>query len=444
MALAPVTTGGKGAALSPGLIHIRYIALGLTLWLAWGMGMAALADSSHDNGDGSATNNARLLPGVYPPAPGSVVVAPPREPFDPFFDVDWAVSLRGGFTHDADGQRYDVLLVPQLSLDHEGRRAAIGLDAEAEIGLPIEGQQTQVEALRTGFDAAYALDSVTQLTLNGELTYTQPDAGDPDIADTVAIPAPSATAALGAGVSRQFGLFNVSLDGTAERIVYGTTWMEDGTSRLNGDQNRWELDAGLRVGYQITPIFEVFGQGDVGRDIFDHPSPSLGVKADATSYALTAGVAGKWNGILEAEVSAGTGLRKFDAASLPEIRSTVFDANVTFTPDPTLRLTAGVGSAIEPAGLNGQGYARIETSAAADVEYIVNSWLRLRASAGWYTARFEGSTATETGHGVGVGGDYKVNAHTQVSADYAFNHTAKSGETPEDSHKVTVGVTLTR
>lgn len=430
--------------MSRGSIQFRYAALGLTLVLAAGLPTGSFAASSHDEGDGAAADNARLLPGIYPPAPGTYVAEPPMEPYDPFFDVDWAVSLRGGFTHDADGERYEVLLVPQLGLDHEGRRSSIGFDAEAELGLPVDGQETQLETVRAGFEGSYALDNVTDVTLDGALSFTQPDAGDPGVADTVAVPAPYATGAIGAGISRRFGLFNVALDGAAERTVYGTTQMLDGTSVSNGDENRWDLDAGLRVGYQITPIFEVFGRGEAGRDVFDHASPDLGVKADATSYALTAGIAGTWNGILEAEVSAGTGLRQFDAAGLPDIRSTLFDANVTFTPDPTLRLTAGVGSAIEPTGLGSPGYARIETSAEAEAEYIVNSWLRLRASAAWYTARFEGSSATETGHGIGVGADYKVNAHTQVSADYAFAHTAQSGEIPEDSHKVTVGVTLTR
>jgi len=414
--------------LSLRFTQFRYSVLGLTVLLApVAVAWTALAQEGEE----------RLLPGLYPAAPGS---AGPVEPYDSAFDVDWAVSLRGGFTHDAEGQRYDVVLVPRVGLE----RDKVGIGLEAELGLPVDGQAGRIERFGGDVEGSYAIDRDTEISLRGSVGYEQSDAAEPGIADAVAVPAGSARADFGVGIARQWGLFGAALDAGIERTVYGETQMRDGTLVPNGDRNLVALDAGLRVGYQVTPILEVFGEGEVGRDLFDHASPALGEKADATRYALRGGVAGSWNGILEAEVSAGTGLRQYEAEGLPDMRSTLFDAHVTFTPDSTVRLSAGLGSSVEPVGPDMPGYARIETSASADAEYNVNSWLRLRASAGWYTARFEGSEETETGHDLGVGADYKVNAHTQLSADYAFAHSARSSETPEDSHRMTVGVTVAR
>lgn len=381
----------------------------------------------------------RLEPGLYPVAPGT----PPGEPFDLPVDVDWSVALRGSYVEDDDGSRYEALLVPQVSLTRAGGRWGATLDGEAELALPVEGE-AHLESLRLGASGTYALDSLTDVTLSGALAYIQPNPHDPGIADDVADPADSISGSVGLGVTRRFGLFSASLDGGLARTVYGPTELTDGTERLNGEDNLWAIDGGLRVGYQITPILEVFGRGTLERDLFDHDVPGLGVKADATQYAVHAGVVGNWRGILTAEASVGAGLRRFDAGVLDEIESTLFDARLTYTPNSTVSLSAGLGRTLEAAGVDANGTARIETRADVALAYTVNRLLRLRSSADWYEADLEGSGETETGYGLGLGADYRLGPHTQLSADYGYARTEKSTDTPEDTHRVTVGVTVSR
>jgi len=86
----------------------------------------------------------------------------------------------------------------------------------------------------------------------------------------------------------------------------------------------------------------------------------------------------------------------------------------------------------------------VDYSANADVAYTVNSWLTLRALADWYSTRYAGSTNTETGYGLGAGADYKVNAHTALSADYGYDYAESTVNGVQDAHRVTVGVTLSR
>jgi hypothetical protein len=212
----------------------------------------------------------------------------------------------------------------------------------------------------------------------------------------------------------------------------------------NSEENYWALDTGLRVGFQATPIFEVFGQAGLGRDMFDLPSSALGVRADATDMVLTGGVTGRWNGIFEATVSAGMAHRRFDAASLGEVVTQLYDAQLSFMPDPTWRMTAGLETVVAPPGPNGEGRARVDHVASAEIAYEVNSWLALRALADWNTARFEGSSTTETGHGLGAGADYRLNAHTALSADYGYDQTESSANGLQEAHRVTVGITLAR
>ncbi len=403
-----------------------------------------LAASDHSLGDGSDADNERLLPGVYPSEPVLDSGEWLREPYDPFFDVDWSVALRGSYTKATSGERFDIRLVPTIGLEHIGTRSAISLDASAEIVRPTDGGEINVGGLRLELQGGYDLDSVTRFTANGNLSLTQATPGSPGLATNIAIAPQTISGGGDIGVTRQFGRFNVGVTGAAQRNVFGPTTLVGGVVTDNSEQNYWALDGGLRVGFEATPIFEVFGQAGIGRDVFDLPSTTLGAYPNATDATLKAGVTGRWSTILEATASAGVGLRRFDATGLGEVVTQLYDASVTFTPDPTWRMTAGFATTVSPPGPNGGGTTRVDYAANAEVAYIVNSWLALRALADWNSARFVGSANTETGYGLGAGADYKVNAHTALTADYGYDHTESSSNGVQDAHRVTVGITLSR
>ncbi|WP_162245135.1 outer membrane beta-barrel protein [Devosia sp. Root436] len=403
----------------------------------------ALAQSGYA-GDGSGTDNERLLPDVYPAGPVLDSGEWLREPYDPLFDIDWSVALRGSYSKATSGERFDIRLVPSIGLEHIGSRSAINFDASAEIVRPSEGGKVDIGALRLGLQAGYDLDSVTRATAAGNLSLTQATPGTPGLATNIAIAPQTISGGGDVGIARQFGKFNIGVTGAAQRNIFGPTTLTTAAVTDNSDQNYWAIDAGLRVGFQVTPIFEVFGQAGAGRDIFDQPSTALAAYPNATDVTLKGGVTGRWNDILEVTASTGVGLRRFDAASLGEVVTQLYDAQITFTPDPTWRMTAGFATTVAPPGPNGGGTARVDYTANAEVAYTVNSWLGLRALADWNAARFAGSADTETGYGLGAGADYKVNAHTALSADYGYDHAESTANGTQDAHRITVGITLSR
>ncbi|RYG30008.1 MAG: hypothetical protein EON93_15620 [Burkholderiales bacterium] len=403
----------------------------------------ALAASDHLSGDGSGADNERLQAGVYPSEPVLLSDDGLREPFDPYFDIDWSTALRGTYTKGTRGERFDTRLVPTITLDHQGSRSAVNFTSSAEIVRPQDGK-IDISALRLNLTSGYQLDSVTAATANANFSQTQDIAGTPGVASNIAIPPETLSGGFDLGLTRQFGKFRVGVTGAAQRTVYGDTTQTDGVIVDNSDQDVWALDSGLRVGFQATPIFEIFGQAGLGRDAFDQPSSVLLVKTDATDATIEGGVTGRWNNILEATVSTGLNLRRFDEASLGEFTTQLYDASVTFSPDPTWDFTAGFSTIVAPPGPQSSGTSRVEYAADLDVAYTVNSWLALRAKADWSTARFTNSPETERGYGWGMGADYNVNAHTALTADYSYKKSTSSLEGPEDAHTVAMGVTLSR
>jgi hypothetical protein len=230
----------------------------------------------------------RLQPGIYPIAPVPEAFAVPLEPGHSPFDVDWSVGLKGSYTHTNTGESFIKTVSPQFSAVHAGSRTDLTLGGSAELAQPAGGDIT-LTGLKLGVDGRMALDSVTAVTGNAAFDISRQLPDLPGLPSAVTRPADVVTGSAGLGIDRQFGKFNVGVTGSAARHVYGTSLRTDTGLTDNSDQNYWAADAGLRVGYQVTPIFEVFGQGNIGRDMFDLPSATMGVLQDGSQRALRAG-----------------------------------------------------------------------------------------------------------------------------------------------------------
>lgn len=390
--------------------------------------------------DGNKLGNERLRPGVYPGAP---VVDGPIEPTSPPFVLDWSVGLKGTYTSDTTGSGFVTTLNPAFSAEHAGVRTDLRLDGQAELARTGDGRLA-LPSLELGASTTTRLDRDTNLTGRADLSITQDlrltPGSNPQVLEAPQVINGSAEI----GVDRSFGRFNVEATASLGRTAYGDSLRSDTGRTSNSARNVWEGDTRLRLGLQVTPILEVFGEAGLGRDWFDQQSPTSGLKSDATSTSLRAGIAGEWNGIWAASASVGLGHHDFDAAGLNDFATRLYDARVSFTPDPTIDLTASLSTRVTPTGADAVGAARVQHRAETELGYIVNSWLRLRASADWSQTNWEGSGQTEHRHGFGAGADYRFNARTALSADYGYAQRDNSATGQVESHTVSVGVTLRR
>lgn len=401
----------------------------------------AAAGEFNPPGDGSGSHKPDLPDGG---GCGSCTYgAPPHEGDAPFFDADWSLSLRGAYVLDDEGEHFEALAVPRVSLRHETLRGGYTLEAEAELAkTSVEGYR--LGALRLSLDADHALDAVTGLSGNLELALTQDAPGTPGQPGDVAVAPVVFSGTAGVAADRRFGKFAVDARADAGRTIYGPTTLTGGGEEDNSAQNNWTVEGGLRLGYEVTPLLTAFVDGSVGYQRYDEVSPTYMVALDAADYELRAGLAANWHEIVEAEASVGLGLRRFAEPALGEVTTTLYDASLTYRPDETVTLNAALSTSVGAPGPNSGGTARVEYEATASASYQVNPWLRLRASVGWEQAQLVGIDGSESGYNFGSGLDYRLNEHTTVTADYAFSH-AETGTTPgEDEQRVTLGVTLSR
>lgn len=385
----------------------------------------------------------RLAPGIYPAAPVPDGFGLDAEPGAAPLDIDWSVGLRGTLTKATSGDSFVTTLTPKASAARQSATVNMSAEGSADIAKPLNGEVT-LSRLDLSVSGSRALDSLTTLKGSAALNINRQLSGTPGLDAAIIDPPNIVGGAFDLGLDRAFGRFTVGLAGGADRTVYGPTNRRDTGLTDNSDQNLWSTDASLRIGYQVTPIFEVFGQAGIGRDMFDNPSRSLGVRTDATEQTLRGGITGTWGSVLTATLSAGVGRRDFDATGIADVTTQLYDASVTYAPDETLRLTGALTSAITPPGPDTVGTARIENTATAKIDYTVNSWLRLRASAELGRSQIADTGVTETKRGLGAGADYALGSNTSISADYGYSQRDNSSTGLSDSHTVSLGITLKR
>jgi hypothetical protein len=404
---------------------------------------APAKNSVTPNSTGTNLSSARLRPGVYPAQPVPPEFAVPPTLLEEDAPIDWSIGLRGTYSQSNGTGSYVSRLLPRVSYSRSGTLLDTVFEASGDLAKTSTYDTPILASGQLSVSSSMALDPTTTATAGLSLGLTQDLPGAPGVSTNVIVPPQVFTGAANVGLERSFG--NVNLGGSlaASRTLYGQSTRNDTGTTDNTDQNYWSGAATLRLGYQITPIFEVFGEGELQRDVFDIATPGTDILPNATNRSLRAGISGKWNDVWKASASVGVGERVFDDSRLGKVEAQLYGAEVTYAPDPTLTLRAGLETALAPAGADSEGRARVQYTAFADAQYLVNTWLRLRASADWSHSELVGTGTTEKRLGLGAGADYALSAHTSLNADYGYGNTDNSNGNTQ-THQVSLGVTVSR
>ncbi|HTJ57413.1 MAG TPA: outer membrane beta-barrel protein [Devosiaceae bacterium] len=380
---------------------------------------------------------------LSPEQAAATLGAKPSAPDLPDYAFDWSLGLRGSYINDSQsGVRYEQQVLPSVTLTHNAQDLSLHATADAQLSKTDNGE-INIDDARLSAGSALQFDPASSLVSNGTLEVTQEDPNSPDVAGDVATTPVETSGEFDSTFTRRFGRFNASVSGNAQRQVYGPTTLVDGTQTDNAGLNNTSGGGGLRVGFQLTPVIELFTAVNATRAVFDAPSPTLtGVKLDGNLYTAMVGASAKWDETLWGSASVGFGTEHFDDTSLADVRSVLYDASLTFKPTSTLTLSGNFATAIAPPGPDGSGSAGVTYAAAAGATYQVNDWLDYRSSAGWTSTTYADSSQTNKGYALGLGADYSLSGHSKVSADYNFDHTQQSFSLPDDTHTVTLGLTF--
>ncbi|RYE07498.1 MAG: hypothetical protein EOP22_17620 [Hyphomicrobiales bacterium] len=387
----------------------------------------------------------RLLPRAVPAvlaALGCAMPALAQESAAPD-GIDWSVGLRGSYVTGSGGAgRAELLLTPEASLALAGGSTETRLDAGGEFIVDSTGQ-VRVANVRAGAESTLRVDAETTLTgsIDSEMRQLRPDDSSLPL-NTLTAPLDWSTSARGSA-TREFGPFTarVTLDG--ERLTRGPTTLDDLSTIDNSDQSYWQGGATLRLGYAVTPLLDVFVEGEASAQKFDAPSPVLLTYLDGRTYEARAGLSYAHGTAIAAEASIGRAWLDYVDPGLTDAPSWVYNASLSVRPDETLELEGALETTLGPSATVA-GDTDVTISATQTARYSVNPLLTLRGSAGWNQTNVLGAGDVSWGYEIGAGLDYRSSRHVVWTADYLFRRDEAPPAPASDTHSVSVGVRVER
>ncbi|QJR17573.1 outer membrane beta-barrel protein [Pelagibacterium halotolerans] len=457
-----------------------------------GAGALAGAAMALAQGDGSGTDNPDLLrgslgvgcrPGTlcqFPATDASVPVSPPTQPLPlaapspavavtppaparPAYAVeplpaamaaplstdtaDWGelgygVALRGAYVRSGSAEHFEMLAIPSVSYSRSGGVTDVTLDASATLVAP-QSDDVRVGAANVSTDIVHRLSPSAGLAFNGDLALSQdaPDGLSTDEADLASAPV-SVSGAAGVGYTHRFGNFSVTGTGELARDWVGEATRADDTVIDNSHEGATRYGGALRVGYDLTPVVGVFGQGGAGRTEFDGIDPDLGASRSGDDFELRGGITANWSDVVTLEASVGSGWRMFDAAAIPEAQTWLYGVSLDYSPTTATAFTARLETELTP-GSGGSG-ASATYDIGLEARHRANSWLGLRASVGAQWEVPEDGSATSRSYSAGLGADVALGQHTTATLDYDYGlrEDPAAAVASRDEHRISGGVSL--
>ena len=375
--------------------------------------------------------------------PGQNLSSAPREPYQPFFDVDWSLGLTYTHTGGTQSGKNFVTLTPRVSLTHQGLRGQFGFAGQTALSVN-DDQLTRVDDTVFSYTGQYALDSVTGVLSGASVSINQEDVNAPGMPDTI-VQTPVVTQLKGnVGLTRQMGRFNFDVNTEAERMASSDTLLVGGRGQNNADRNFSRLGGTLRTSYAFSPEISLFVQGGISHDWYDAAPVSTGLKLDGSDYTAEVGAVVNWRDVLELEATVGHTTRVYDDPGIVGMGSAVFGLDLSYTPNSALSAGLQFSTNLKTADATAGRPASVDYSASGNITYGLNSWIDLRASASALYSVPQSGTDLQTSYSAGAGADFQVNKNVSVNLDYLYTWAELLPKPAEYQHAGTIGIMIAR
>lgn len=367
----------------------------------------------------------------------------PREPYHPFFDVDWSLGL--AYTHTGGTQtgKNSVVLTPEISLTHQDLRGQYSFAGRASLSVN-DDQLTRIDETEFSYSGQYALDSVTGILSGASIALSQDDVNAPGMADTIVQTPVVATLRGNIGIARQIGRFTFELGTQAQRQASSDTLLVGGLGQNNSDRNFSRLGGTLRTSYTFSPEISLYIEGGVAHDWYDRAPITTVQKLDGWDYTISTGAIVNWRDVLSAEASVGHTTRAYDDVGVVGMGSAVFGLNLAYTPNDALRAGLQFATNLMPANASSGQTASVDYSASGNITYGMTPWLDLRASGSVLYSLPQTGTNIQATYTAGAGADFAVNKNISVNLDYLYTWAQLLPVTAQYQHAGTIGIRIAR
>ncbi len=357
-------------------------------------------------------------------------------------------------------------LSPSLALKSDWKRHALNFDIGGDFDQYHKHAQEDVNDYWLGFDGHYDLTGNTNVFGGARHSRDHEDRSTPGAVDPTAQIEPTRYDHEEAhlGIANASGAFRLRAGSTFDRYDY-----RDGVSRLgtsiDGDYRDHDLiSLGARVGYVLSPKYEIFAQYSTDKreydDLVANPFTGLPVIDPATGqtfnrnsdgYRAAAGL--KFTPLpqrLTGEAFAGVMRQDFDYSAFSDVSKPYYGALVVWKPISQVTATGFVDRTLEETTVtDGTDYASssIDTTAGFEVERRVTSKLSVNGRAAYTRSAFQSYDRLDKIIDAGAGLRYYVVPTVYLGADLRVidrDSDALIAQYSENQALVSVGYTPAR
>jgi hypothetical protein len=284
-------------------------------------------------------------------------------------------------------------------------------------------------------NAGGRLDVVRTTNIHADLEYQKDteDRGSPDAVGFAAEPVDFRRLQFVGEVRHRPGRLSVDGGAIVQSYEFDNVPLIGGGFQNNADRDRDLVGGFGRVGYQLSPGYEVFMLGLYSTIDYDSPLDDNGFDRDSSGFQVEAGTRLELTNVIAGDVSIGYFSRNYDDVRLPTVNGVSTEINVEWYASRLTTVRLGGSRRVQETTLtNFSGYVETSFDVAVDHELLRN--LILTGLVRYEKRKYEGitgfarddDTVMVSGRGL-----YLINRNLSVLAEYRFEDRDSSAPTQD-------------
>ncbi len=399
-----------------------------------------------------ATSVFPTQPNEFPGIPwGSFLVFPEVSLAATYDDNIYAerpyAPTRSNVTHDV-----IYTLSPSIALKSNWKQHALNVDAGGDFDRYRKHDSENVDDYWLGFDGRYDLSPNTNVFGGARHARDHEDRSTPgtDIGQIEPTRYDHEEAHL--GLAHSFGAFRLRLGGTYDQYDYKDGALASGTAVDNDYRDHQLSSLGARLGYVLSPQYEIFGQVATDNRQYDNLIPGRSFNRDSDGTRAAAGVKFTLQPQrLAGEAFAGVMRQNFDYSGFSDISKPYFGLLTVWKPTSQTTATLFIDRSLEETvvhdGAGTYASSSTDTTYGFEVERHLTSRLSVNGRAAYTHSDFNDFDRLDKIIDAGAGLRYYVMPNVYVGADLRVVDRASSDIAAQYSRNqvlVSVGYTPAR
>jgi len=379
---------------------------------------------------GAATPTATIPPVLATRPMTSVFPAQPKE----FPGIAWGsflaypeLSLAATYDDNIYAERTNVTrdvvytLSPSLGLKSNWKQHALNFNGGADFDRYRDNGSEDVNDYWLGFDGRYDLSPRTNIFGGARHSRDHEDRSAPGSLATQVEPTRYDHDEAHLGLAHAFGAFRLRAGGTWDQYDYKDGAFADGTVVDTNYRDHALSSLAMRLGYVLSPTYEVFGQFATDTREYDKLIPTQLYNRDSDGYRAAAGVKfTRQPQRLAGEVFAGVMRQNYDYSGFSDLSKPYFGALAVWKPTSVTTLTGFIDRSLEETTVfTGVDYASgsLDTTYGFEVERRLTSKLTVSGRAAYTQSEFQNFDRSDSIIDAGAGLRYYVMPQVYLGAD---------------------------